>query len=54
MIEMAESDRIPRRMIRLRRVDWRNVMKTNFDQIVERQGTYSVKWMGAGGNGVDI
>lgn len=28
-------------------------MKTNFDQIVERQGTYSVKWMGAGGNGVD-
>lgn len=28
-------------------------MKVNFDEIVERQGTYSAKWMGAGGGGLD-
>lgn len=28
-------------------------MKVNFDEIVERQGTYSAKWMGAGGGSLD-
>ena len=28
-------------------------MKVNFDEIVERQGTYSAKWMGANGNSAD-